>query len=97
MEMKRTVPFYVTYTCSKCGNEVKTLHFVQESITVTEQNTMVWEDKSGNTNDIVDNKKKVEFDKKVNKIFKEQQEGLYREAEFNCKCNNCNHKEPWSK
>jgi hypothetical protein len=96
MELNRFIPLYVTYRCSKCGNTVVTNHIVRETTTATNNDTVVWQGTKEDFNNM-DGKKELEPGRKIKKILAEEEKGLYRLAEFNCKCGHCNHVEPWSK
>lgn len=96
MELNRFIPLYVTYRCSKCGNTVVTSHIVRETTTATNNDTVVWQGTKEDFNNM-DGKKELEPGRRIKKIFAEEEKGLYRLAEFNCKCGHCNHRESWSK
>lgn len=97
MEISKFIPLYVTYQCSKCGKMVINTHIVKATIIATNRDTIVWQGSKDDFNDKLKEKNEINFNKKIAKIYTEQAKGLYRLAEFNCKCNYCNHREPWSK
>lgn len=93
MEVKNYIPIFVTYQCSQCRKIVTTKHILQETITVSSQDTIVWQGASTASSN---EKKEIQPGKKLNRVLEEQKRGLYRIAEFDCKCPNCSHREPWS-
>lgn len=94
MEYNKFTRLYVTYSCSKCGNTVVTSHIVRETTNVSNDEKIVWQDSVSQTRK---NDEEAEVSRKVKRIFKEEEKGRYRLAEFDCRCSNCNHREPWSK
>lgn len=96
MEVKNYIPLFVTYKCTQCRKTVTTKHIVQETITVSNQNTVVWQE-SPNHSVSSNEKSKIQQGRKLSKIYEEQKKGLYRLAEFDCRCPHCSHREPWSK
>lgn len=96
MEVKNFIPLFVTYKCTQCRRTVTTKHIVQETIPVSSQNTVVWQE-SPNHSVSSSEKSKIQHGRKLAKIYDEQEKGLYRLAEFDCKCPHCSHREPWSK
>ncbi len=93
MESKRYTPIYLAYNCSACGKLVKKKQIIQETVYVAGKDAIVWEGDSINSNGT----KPIEHGRKIKKILNEAERNCYRTAEFNCTCDACNHKEPWSK
>lgn len=96
MEVMNLIPLFVTYKCSLCKRTVTVEHIVQERIPVSTQDTVIWQDTTSNSPSLSE-KSKIQYGKKLTKIYYEQKKGLYRLAEFNCRCPHCSHREPWSK
>ena len=93
MESKKYTPIYLAYNCSACGKLVKKKQIIQETVYVSDKDSIVWEGDSGNASGT----KPIEHGRKIKKILNEAERNCYRTAEFNCSCDACNHKEPWSK
>ena len=91
------IPLYVAYQCSKCGKVNCKVHVVSDDSDVAANDIIIWQGKKEDFNDNLNEKNIIKTNKKIKKIFAEQKKGLYRSAEFDCRCENCNNKEPWSK
>lgn len=97
MDVSKYIPIYITYQCSKCGKVISTAHVVRDVITAANGDTIIWQGKKEDFNDNLNGKNEIETGRRIKKIYAEREKGLYRLAEFNCKCKNCNHREPWAR
>ncbi len=96
MEATRYFPLYVTWKCSHCGRIATDTHIVRETVTVTNNEAVVWYSSTQHPPD-TNQKPAVQSGRKIQKIFEERDRGRYRLAEFDCQCNHCGDEEPWSK
>ena len=96
LEVVNLITLFVTYKCSLCKKTVTVEHIVQERISVSTRDAVIWQNTANNIPSL-NEKSKIQYSKKLTKIYNEQKKGLYRLAEFNCKCPHCSHREPWSK
>lgn len=97
MHINNYTPLYVTYRCSNCGNIVIVAHIVHENNIATNGDTIVWQGSSNDFDDKLRGKTEIKPNEKIKKIYAEREKGIYRSAEFDCKCDCCGFREPWSR
>lgn len=92
-----SVPIYVTYVCSKCNHVNCIEHHISESRS-SQTSAMVFLERAKDkmSDKAIDASKKA-LKNRILKVSEERKNGIYRTAEFSCRCSNCKNKEPWSK
>ena len=100
--MKQTVistsaiPLVVQWSCSKCFNNNVAFSLLKQSYYASRK-TPVFRTPKRSLSEIASTGSEEALDEKIDILFQEGNPRKYREAQLNCKCSRCKHKEPWSR
>lgn len=92
-----SIPLYVHYKCSKCGEINNTVHTVVETRSSTQKGVVLSNSTRKGLLEQSSERATAAMGRKLTKIFTEKESGKYEAAEFDCKCKRCGHREPWSR
>ena len=92
-----SIPLYVHYKCSKCGEINNCVHTVVETRSSTQKGVVLSNSTRKGLLEQSSERATAAMGRKLTKIFTEKESGKYEAAEFDCKCKRCGHKEPWSR
>ncbi len=92
-----TVPLYLAYRCSQCGNINYAKHMITESRDVSRHGTLHFKSTTQSMKEASLENAREAMGQRLTTIFEEAKEHKYRSAEFNSECSKCKNKEPWSK
>lgn len=92
-----SIPLYIHYKCSKCGEINNSVHIVNETRESSQMGVAVFNSTREELLNRSSEYTTAAMGRRLTKIFAERENGKFEAAEFNCECKKCGHKEPWSK
>lgn len=91
-----SIPIYLAWRCSKCGNVNKAQHIVYETAQESKSG-FVWSKAKEKMKRAVQNRLPSQMYTRLSAIFVQASKKEYSLAKFNCRCSKCGNKEAWSR
>lgn len=92
-----SIPLYLVYRCSYCGNISASVQVISETRDETKHGTVIRKSKREEMKESASEAAREAMGDRLRTIFEESKEHKYRAAEFNCRCSKCFRKEAWSR